>query len=90
VNVNGKLLIPCGLQFEARIQSKDNEKYEIMKVQERSTESNAVLLWPAAYEKETDVDWFIRVLYGEDMKQVYLLLYTKLLFIFVIFVFVDC
>jgi hypothetical protein len=63
-------LLPCGLHFEARIGTKDNETYEVLNVQEVSTEERAVISWPAVFENEKDVDWFIRVLYGVDMKQV--------------------
>jgi hypothetical protein len=70
VNINGKLLLPCGLRVEARVGSKDNEKYEILEIEEWSTEERAVVAWPIAFESQKDVDWFIRVLYGQDMKQV--------------------
>jgi hypothetical protein len=36
----------------------------------RTTEEKAVVSWPAAFENQKDVDWFVRVLYGQDMKQV--------------------
>jgi hypothetical protein len=68
--VHGKLLIPCGLRIEARVGSRDNETLEVLEVQDGSTEERLVVAWPSAYEKEKDVDWFMRVLYGPDMKQV--------------------
>jgi hypothetical protein len=68
--VNGKLLLPCGLRIEARVGSKDNDTFTVLEVQEWSTEEKAVVAWPAALEREVESDWFIRVLYGQDMKQV--------------------
>jgi hypothetical protein len=68
--MKGKLLIPCGLRIEARVGSKDNETFKMLEVQERSTEEQVVAAWPSAYEDEKKADWFVRVLYGEDMKQV--------------------
>jgi hypothetical protein len=62
------------LQIEARIGSKDSEAFEVLEVEERSTEDKAVVAWPAVFENRKDVDWFIRILYGQDMSQVLLLL----------------
>jgi hypothetical protein len=70
VNINGKLLLPCGLRIEARVGTRDNETYEVVDVEEWSTEEKAVIAWPAAFESEKEADWFIRVMYGENMKQV--------------------
>jgi hypothetical protein len=58
------------LRVEARVGKRDNESYEVLEILERSTEDNAVVVWPIKYENEKDVDWYIRVLYGENMKQV--------------------
>jgi hypothetical protein len=74
VNINGKLLIPCGIRVEARVGTKDNETYEVLEVLEQSTEDRAVVAWPAKFEREKDAEWFVRVLYGLDFKKVYPLL----------------
>jgi hypothetical protein len=71
VNINGKLLIPCGIRVEARVGTKDNETYEVLEVLEQSTEDRAVVAWPAKFENEKDVEWFVRVLYGVEFKKVY-------------------
>jgi hypothetical protein len=41
-----------------------------LKIEELSTEEEAVIMWPTVYESKKDEDWYIRVLYGENMKQV--------------------
>jgi hypothetical protein len=70
VTIKGKLLISCGLRVEARVGSKESEEYMIVEIEEWSTEEEATVTWPASYEDRKDVDWFIRVLYGENMKLV--------------------
>jgi hypothetical protein len=75
VNINGKLLIPCGIRIEARVGTKDNETYEILEVLEQSTEDKVVSVWPSKFESEKDVDWFVRVLYGIDFKKVCIYLF---------------
>jgi hypothetical protein len=70
VNINGKLLIPCGIRVEARVGTKDNETYEVLEVLEQSTEDRAVVAWPAKFESEKDTEWFVRVLYGVNFKKV--------------------
>jgi hypothetical protein len=81
------VLVPCGIRVEARVGIKDNETYEVLEIQERSTEERAVVAWPAKYEGEKDADWFIRVLYGRDMKQVRM--FNKFYFLFEIIYYVH-
>jgi hypothetical protein len=69
VNIDGKLLLGCGLKVEGRL-GKDNENGEVLEIDERSTEEKAVVIWPSSYENEKNVDWYVRVMYGENMKQV--------------------
>jgi predicted nucleotidyltransferase len=70
VIIKGKLLIPCGLRIESRVGRKENEEYELLETEEWSTEEEAVVMWPSVYDNKKEEDWYIRILYGENMKQV--------------------
>jgi hypothetical protein len=86
VNIDGNLLIPCGLRVEARVGDRENEIYEVLEIEGWSTEVRAVVLWPTIYENEKDKDWFIRVLYGENKEQVKIFFFIHLL-IFYLFIY---
>jgi hypothetical protein len=70
VTIRGKLLIACGLRVEGRLGSRDNEVYRVLEIEEWSGEEEAVVMWPEEYESEKEVDWYLRILHGEDFKQV--------------------
>jgi hypothetical protein len=91
VIIRGKLLLPCGLRVEGRIRSKENEEYEILEFRDSSREEEALLVWPSIYENEKNVDWYLRVLYGFEMKQVcYVYFLFEFLYPFCNFIFYLC
>jgi uncharacterized membrane protein YebE (DUF533 family) len=70
VMISGSLLIPCGVRVEAHIKAEETERVEILEVEKSSTETEVRVWWPKEFEKETNVDWYLRILYGKEMKQV--------------------
>jgi hypothetical protein len=55
---------------EAHIKAKETEKVEKLEVEKSSTETEVTVWWPEEFETETKADWYLRILYGDEMKQV--------------------